>query len=47
MTQVNLSLKDIYQELCPDCQKKLRDLIKDKLVDKAIEEQLEEKKPDG
>jgi hypothetical protein len=43
LTQVNLSLKEIYQKLCQECQEKVRDLVKDKLVDRAIKEELEEK----
>ena len=33
MPQVNLSLKEIYQKLCPECQKKVRDLVKEKVSD--------------
>lgn len=43
MPQVNLSLKEIYHKLCPECQEKLRDLVKDKLTDLAIKEELEGK----
>ena len=41
--QVNLSLKEIYQKLCPECQEKVRDMVKDKLTDQAIKEELEGK----
>lgn len=43
MTQVNLSLKEIYEKLCPECQEKVRNLVKDKLTDQAIEQALEGK----
>ncbi|MBA7714549.1 hypothetical protein ES703_123575 [subsurface metagenome] len=44
MTQVNLSLKEIYQKLCPKCQKTLRDILKDKLADQLVKQALEEDK---
>jgi len=44
LPQVNLSLKEIYGKLCPKCQKKLRDLVKDKLADQVVKDALEEKK---
>jgi len=43
MPQVNLSLKEIYQKLCPKCQKKLRDMVKEKLTDQAVKDALESK----
>ena len=45
--QVNLSLNEIYHKLCPECQKKLRELVKDKLADQLIDEQLKEKLENG
>lgn len=42
--RVNLSLKEIYGKLCPKCQDKVRDLVKDKLADLAVREALEGKK---
>ena len=44
MPQVNLSLKEIYKVLCPKCQKKIRDLVKERLADQVVEEALEEGK---
>ena len=44
MTQVNLSLKEIYEKLCPTCQEKVRDLVKDKLTDQVVKDALEGKK---
>lgn len=40
MPQANLSLKEIYQKLCPQCQAKLREMIKEKLTDQAIQDSL-------
>ncbi len=36
MPQVNLSLKKLYLKLCPECQAKMRELIKEELTDQAI-----------
>ena len=44
MPQVNLSLKEIYSKLCPKCQKKIRDLVKEKLADQVVKQALEEEK---
>ena len=44
MPQVNLSLKEIYGKLCPKCQKKIRDLVKEKLADQVVKQALEEEK---
>jgi hypothetical protein len=38
--KINLSLNEIYKVLCPKCQKKLKDLVKDKLSDQMVEEAL-------
>lgn len=46
MTQVNLSLKDIYAKLCPECQEKLRDMVKSQLTDQAVKDALEGKVKD-
>jgi len=43
LPQVNLSLKEIYSKLCPKCQKKVRDLLKDKVADQAVKDALEGK----
>jgi len=39
--QINISLNEIYKQLCPKCQKKLRDLVKDKLADDMVKKALE------
>lgn len=39
--RINLNLKKIYEKLCPKCQEKVRDLIKEKLTDQAIKDSLE------
>jgi len=41
--RVNLSLKEIYKRLCPECQEKLRDMVKEKLTDEAVKQSLEGK----
>lgn len=41
MTQVNLSLKEIYSKLCPKCQKKVIELVKDKVAEQAVKDALE------
>lgn len=35
---VQLSIKEIYEQLCPKCKVKLRKLLKDKLTDKLVEQ---------
>ncbi len=40
---MNLSLKEIYEKLCPKCQAKVRELIKDKLADQVVKDALEGK----
>ena len=37
---VQLAIPEIYQELCPKCQKKLRRLIKDKISDEMVNQML-------
>lgn len=39
--KISLSLKKIYEKLCPKCQEKVRDLIKEELTDQAIKDALE------
>lgn len=46
-TQISLSLKQIYKVLCPKCQKKLRDMIKDRLADQLVEQALQDKEVKG
>ena len=44
--QVNLSLKEIYARLCPECQAKLRDMLKEKIADQTVKDALEDKDED-
>jgi hypothetical protein len=39
-TQISLSVKEIYERLCPKCKKALKDLIRDKLTDQMVEQML-------
>ena len=41
MAEINLALKEIYSELCPECKAKLRELVKGKLADQVVKEALE------
>ena len=34
--QVQLSVKEIYDVMCPECQKKIRELIKEKVTDQMV-----------
>jgi len=43
--QINLSIKEIYGKLCPECQAKLRELLKEKIADQTVKEALEGDKP--
>jgi len=43
--QINVSIKEIYSKLCPECQAKLRELLKDKIADQTVKDALEEDKP--
>ena len=36
--QVQVSLKEIYANVCPKCKNKLRMLVKDKLTDEMVNE---------
>lgn len=38
---VNLSLKDIFKVLCPECQKKVKNLVKEKITDQVLDQTLE------
>lgn len=39
--QVSLSLKEIYQAVCPECQEKLKQMVKDKMADDLVKQVLE------
>lgn len=45
--QVNLSIKEIYKDMCPECREKLEKLVKhklqDELQDNMVKGMLEEK----
>ena len=41
MPQVNLSLNEIYEKLCKECQGKVVVMVRDKLTEQAIRQQLE------
>jgi len=43
LTQVNLSLKEIYKELCPKCKKKLEKMLAERLASQSVKEALEDK----
>lgn len=47
MPQVNLSLNELYQKLCPGCKEKMIAMIKDKMTDDAIRNTLEGKEDKG
>jgi hypothetical protein len=38
--QISLSVKEIYERLCPKCKKALKDLVRDKLADQMVEQML-------
>jgi hypothetical protein len=38
--QISLSVKEIYERLCPKCKKALKELIRDKLTDRMVEQML-------
>lgn len=40
--QVNLSVKEIYAALCPECKKKLEEMVKGKIADDLAKKVLEE-----
>ena len=40
--QVNLSMKEIYKELCPKCKKKLEQMVRGKMEDEMVKKMLEE-----
>jgi hypothetical protein len=35
-TQISLSVKEIYDKLCPKCKAKIRELIKEKITDQML-----------
>lgn len=35
--QVQLSVKEIYEQLCPKCKAKLKELIRQKVTDQLVE----------
>jgi uncharacterized protein with PIN domain len=35
-TQISISVKEIYDKLCPECKAKIRELIKEKITDKMV-----------
>jgi len=41
--QVSLTVKEIYDRLCPKCKKRLRELIKEKITDDMVNQVLGEK----
>lgn len=45
--QINLQLAEIYKVVCPKCQKKIRDLVKDKMADDMIKSALEDTTKEG
>ena len=40
MVHIELSIKDIYKVLCPECQGRLRDLVKDRMAKQALDHAL-------
>ena len=42
MVQIDLTLKEIYEVLCPKCRKKVLDLAVDKGAKAAVRESIEE-----
>jgi len=40
---VQLSVKEIYDIVCPKCKKKIRQLIKEKITDQMISQVISEK----
>ena len=39
-TSVQLAIPEIYEQLCPKCQKKLRRLVKEKISDEMVNQLL-------
>jgi hypothetical protein len=37
---IQISIKEIYEKLCPDCQKKVREIIKERITDSMISDAL-------
>jgi len=38
--KIDLSVKEIYDRLCPKCKKALKELVKEKLTDQMVEQML-------
>ena len=47
MLQINITLKEIYRELCPECQKKLEAMVKDKMSGELVKRALEGEEKDA
>jgi len=41
--QVQLTIKEIYDILCPSCKKKLKEKVKEKIADSMVESVLQDK----
>lgn len=41
--RIDLSIKEIYKLMCPECRQKLKELVKQKMTDRMVESALEEK----
>jgi len=39
--RINVSLKEVYEKLCPKCKEKIRQLIKEKITDELVSRTLE------
>ena|GEM_PF-1908857 len=39
---ISLTVKEIYERLCPKCKKRLRELIKEKITDNMVNQVLAE-----
>ena len=39
--KVELTIKEIYEHLCPECKKRIRMLIKEKITDELVDKMLE------
>lgn len=46
MAKIDLSIKDIYKLLCPKCQAKLRNLVKERMADNMLDRALKGDKPE-
>jgi len=43
LKQVNLSLKEVFEKLCPKCKKKIVKLVSERLTEAQVKEALEGK----